>query len=67
MKYHKIPNVEKSVCSAEQMIAYNIAFRLHISYADQFKKVSAVNQGGARADCADLARKGLEWYKKGIV
>lgn len=38
MKYHKIPNVEKSVCTAEQMIAYNIAFRLHISYANQFEE-----------------------------
>ena len=63
MKYHKIPNVEKSVCTAEQKIAYNIAFQLYISYADQFKKVNAVNSGAARADCDDLARKGLEWYK----
>ena len=63
MKYHKIQNVEKSVCTAEQMIAYNIAFRLHISYADEFKKVNAVNQGEARADCVDLARKGLKWYR----
>lgn len=63
MKYHKIQNVEKSVCTAEQMIAYNIAFRLHISYADEFKKVNAVNQGEARADCVDLAREGLKWYR----
>ena len=63
MKYHKIHNVEKSVCTAEQMIAYNIAFRLHISYADEFKKVNAVNQGEARADCVDLAREGLKWYR----
>lgn len=63
MKYHKIPKVEKTVCTAEQMIAYNIAFRLHISYADQFKKVNSVNQGGARADCAGLAREGLKWYR----
>lgn len=63
MKYHKIPKVDKSVCTAEQMIAYNIAFRLHISYADQFKKVNAVNPGAARADCADLAMEGLKNYK----
>lgn len=25
MKYHKIPNVEKTVCTAEQKIAYNLA------------------------------------------
>lgn len=63
MKYHKIPKVDKSVCTAEQMIAYNIAFRLHISYADQFAKVNAVNSGGARADSADLARQGLKNYR----
>ena len=63
MKYHKIQNVEKSICTAEQMIAYNIAFRLHISYADEFKKVNAVNQGEARANCVDLSREGLKWYR----
>ena len=26
IKYHKIPKVEKSVCTAEQKIAYNYAF-----------------------------------------
>jgi hypothetical protein len=63
MKYHKIPNVDKSVCTAEQMIAYNIAFRLHISYADEFQKINFVNRGGARAYCANLAREGLKEYR----
>lgn len=27
MTFRKIPNVEKAVCTAEQMIAYNFAFR----------------------------------------
>ena len=31
MTYHKIRNVEKSVCTAEQVIAYNIAFRIWIN------------------------------------
>ena len=26
IKYHKIPGVEKTVCTAEQKIAYNLAF-----------------------------------------
>ena len=63
MKYHKIANVDKSVCTCEQKIAYNIAFRLHISYADQFSEVNAINPGAARSNCADLAREGLKWYK----
>ncbi len=63
MKYHKIPNVEKTVCTAEQKIAYNIAFRLHIAYTDQFKKVNAVNPGEARAKCVELAKEGLKYYQ----
>lgn len=39
LQYHKIPNIEKSICTAEQKIAYNIAFRNHISYGEQFKKL----------------------------
>lgn len=27
MKFHKIPKVDKNTCTAEQMIAYNFAFR----------------------------------------
>lgn len=63
MNYHKIPKVEKSICTAEQKIAYNIAFRLHIAYADQFEKINSVNPGGARAKCAELAKEGLNYYK----
>ena len=45
MKYHKIPKVEKNICTAEQMIAYNIAFRIHINHGDEYedaKKVTAI-------------------------
>lgn len=37
MKTRKIRNVAKEVCTAEQKIAYNMAFRAHISYGDQYK------------------------------
>jgi predicted RNase H-like nuclease len=37
MKTHKIRNVEKDVCCAEEMIAYNLSFRAHISYGDKFR------------------------------
>lgn len=40
LTYHKISGVEKSVCTAEQKIAYNLAFRSHISYGDAFNKLS---------------------------
>lgn len=32
VKYHKIRNVPLEVCSAEQKIAYNLAFNIHINY-----------------------------------
>lgn len=35
MKFHKIRNVDESVCTAEQKIAYNYAF----SYRDVAKRV----------------------------
>ena len=41
MKFHKIRGVEKSVCTVEQMLAYNIAFRCHIGYGDEFKKLES--------------------------
>ena len=37
VKYHKIPKVEKSVCTAEQMIAYNIAWRNQYLLSDYEK------------------------------
>ena len=40
MKYHKIKGVEKSVCTAEQKIAANIAFRINISFGDQYKEAA---------------------------
>lgn len=36
---HKIPNVDLDVCSAEQKIAYNLAFDCHISYQEDFDRV----------------------------
>ena len=38
IKYHKIPKVDKSVCTAEQMIAYNYAFAYADRYRDTWKK-----------------------------
>ena len=38
MKYHKIRNVDKSVCTAEQKIAYNAAFYHTFDYRETWKK-----------------------------
>lgn len=52
LKYHKIPKVEKSVCTAEQMVAYNAAWRICERYnaRRQWKNESAEVSGIARAD-----------------
>ena len=62
MKYHKIRGVGKTVCTAEQKIAYNIAGRL-VSYKTNFDRVNAVNPGAARSDCVQLAHEGLKHYR----
>lgn len=36
MKCHKIPNIKKTVCTAEQKVAYNMAFMCHISFQDKY-------------------------------
>lgn len=42
MTYHKIRNVEKSVCTSEQKIAYNCAFRIWINYGDRITSLPTV-------------------------
>ena len=36
---HKIRNIPRDVCTAEQKIAYNLAFRCHISYQEEYNRV----------------------------
>lgn len=64
MKYHKIRNVEKSVCTAEQKIAYNIAWRIDLSYGSQFR-ADLENVGNLAIDEAvtKLRDIGLKNYK----
>ena len=40
MTYHKIKNVEKTVCTAEQKIAYNLAFANHINHGTKYNELS---------------------------
>lgn len=39
MKTHKIPGVEKSVCTAEQKIAYNLTFANYYYHRDRFNNL----------------------------
>lgn len=43
MKYHKIRGVDMKICTAEQKIAYNMAFRAHIGFQDTYNKAKAVS------------------------
>ena len=43
LKYHKIRNVPKEVCTAEQMIAYNMAWRAHISFQDDYDRAKTIS------------------------
>lgn len=43
MKHHKIRGVDLNVCTAEQKIAYNLAFRAHITFEETYKKAFAVS------------------------
>lgn len=36
---HKLRNVDLKVCSLEQMMAYNIAFGLHLTYQQEYDNV----------------------------
>lgn len=65
MKYHKIRNVEKTVCAAEQKIAYNIAFRHLAIYQSDFDQVNACDPEAGKSFCEKLARNGLLIFRKG--
>ena len=65
MKYRKIRNIPLDVCTAEQKIAYKIAFSLHISFQDDFDRVNAVCPGNAQNDCFKLVNEGLKRYRLG--
>ena len=52
MKYHKIRGVDKAICTAEQMIAYNMAFRIEISMGHEYR---ALSTGLAKAEARQAA------------
>lgn len=63
MRTHKIRNIDKAVCTVEQKIAYNIAFRVHIGYQEKFDKLREINPGEANIACHDLTRLYIEEFK----
>ena len=63
MKYHKIRNVEMNVCTAEQKIAYNLAF----SWRDLVKNVYNANDTAMNKNACitDAVHKMIECYQRG--
>lgn len=56
--YHKIPRVEKSTCTAEQMIAYNLASNIPFNLMQEWK--NSVESGFEMNKAATVA-KIIKW------
>ena len=65
MKYHKIRGVEMSVCTAEQKIAYNLAFRADLQNGERFREcLPLVTFAEAKSCSLKIARKVFDEYEK---
>ena len=71
LTYHKITGVDKNVCTAEQKIAYNMAFDSHINFQEKFDaalKLSGAAVADVIAQIVDFQMKSFRWsytYKPG--
>lgn len=61
MKYHKIPKVEKSVCTAEQKIAYNYASTYADRYRDTWKNTA---DQYCEFQKSEFVHEAVEWCMK---
>lgn len=60
LKYKAIRGVDKTICTAEQKIAYNLAFRLHISYQDNY---NVLDSGFAKSQAiVDMVNYAIKSY-----
>ena len=66
LKYHKIKNVPLEVCTAEQKVAYNIAFAVHINYQDKYDKAKAISSICADDVVRDIILMEVQNFKKGM-
>lgn len=66
MTYHKIRNVPLEVCTAEQMVAYNIAFATHINYQDKYDKAKAISSICADDLVRDIILMEVQNFKRGM-
>lgn len=63
MTYHKIRNIEKNICTAEQKIAYNLAF----SWRNFVKRVYNANDTAMNKNACitDAVHTMIECYQQG--
>ena len=61
-KLHKIPRVDLAVCSAEQKVAYNLAFAYSDTFRAEFSKVDTTDPEAATQACVEIAER---WYRQG--
>lgn len=63
MKYHKIRGVEKSVCTCEQKIAYNLAFLADLRQGKRFREcLPLVTVAEAKSCALKMARELFDEY-----
>lgn len=64
MKYHKIRGVEMSVCTAEQKIAYNLAWRANLRCGEWFREcLPLVTFAEAKSCSLKIAREMFDEYE----
>lgn len=64
MKYHKIRGVKMSVCTVEQKIAYNLAWRADLRCGERFRAcLPLVTFSEAKACALKLAREMFDEYR----
>lgn len=61
MKYKKIRGIDKSVCTAEQMIAYNLAWAYAGKYRDTWKKSA---EKYSRIAQTEFIHEAVQWCMK---
>lgn len=64
MKYHKIRGVDLHVCTAEQKIAYNLAWRANLRCGERFREcLHLVTLAEAKSSALKLAREMFDEYR----
>lgn len=64
IKYHKIGGIDKMICTQEQKIAYNIAFRIHINHGRQWETKANYCRAAQVEFLHELIRMYIDFFKR---